>query len=605
MAGQSRYSQHTRVVTAAPVVFAAVSGSSRRVVAGALPLALLVAGCGGGGGVASAPPPAPTPTPTPAPANASLETLTVSQAFTNTAATHTARFDLGTGTTVSGSSAAAPLTIAYNAAGGTYTVGTAGRSQAFAAADLTGSGQGQASFAKTTAGTKDYLTLWAPSYGGAGPRYVALGFWQRNQISGSQQDTTLDVFTYGIETPAAGVPRTGTAAFSTEVFGVTTKPGVEPRAFSGLGSFDVDFQTGAFKSVTPVTETELLSGAAVSGGGIQVVLAGLLGAGDGAFSGLASYGGSNSASQGTVAGRFYSPTAAELGAVFSTAGADGSAATGGLIAKRSGTTAQSNLALTNLVTGQLFYTANAWVELVNSGLTASSSSGNSQLTRRPDGSFDFSGPRSDMAYGAMTAADLIAPSAPNFTTYRKTLNGLVTTVDFYTPGSANTQLALTYASFARFNEALVSPSVPNRYSIYTLYGIDTDPGIVKARRGTAQYNGIAYGTGFDTAASLVYAITGTASFSADFTAGTLNGTLNLSGAAGATTQNYGTLSFATVLANGYPVTADLGKAGIPWGSLSARFYGPTAQEIGAIYQFTVPTGQPGAGTVVSGAALAK
>ena len=270
----------------------------------ALPLALLLAGCGGGGGLASAPPPPPAPTPAPAPTNASLETLTASQTFTNNAATHTATFDLATGTTVSGSSASAPLTIAYNTTGGTYTITTSGRSQTFATSDLTGSGQGQANFTKAGGAERDYLTLWAPSYGGAGPRHAGLGLWQRNKTSGTIQDTTLDFFTYGIESPASAVPRTGTAAYSTEVFGVSTKPGAEPRAFTGIGNFDVDFRTGVFSSVNPVTETELLSGASVSGGGIQLILAGALSAGDGTFSGLASYGGSNTSSQGTVSGRF-------------------------------------------------------------------------------------------------------------------------------------------------------------------------------------------------------------------------------------------------------------------------------------------------------------
>lgn len=560
-------------------------------------LALALAGCGGAGdGVSSAPNPSPVPT------NASLDALTVKQSFTNDAGTQTARFDLGTSNSVSGSSASAPLTITYDPSGNTYTLSTAGRSQSFARSDITSSGQGMAVYSKTVTGGRDLLTLWAPGFGGNGPRYVGRAMWQHNAVSGNTQDTTLDMVTYGIPTAASAVPRAGSAVFNTDVFGVTTRPGFQPRSFAGAGSFNVDFLTGAFLSVTPVTETELVSGAGVSGGGIEVTLAGKLSASDGTFSGYAAYGGANSQSQGKTSGRFYGPNAGELGAVFTTSGADGSSATGALLGVKAGDQATTNLALSNLVADQLFYTSNAWTELVNSGLNSSTSTGNGQLTRNVDGSFSFPGPSSAMAYGTIAASDQIAASAANFTTYRKTLGPYDVTADFYTPGSANTELALTYTSFAHFTERTGSFE---SYNLYTVYGIDTVPGILAARSGTAHYTGVAYGTGLDTAAGARYAITGTSSFDADFSAATLKGVLNLAGQSASGNQNYGTFTFATTIFNGYPVTAGLGKGGADWGTISPRFYGPSGQEIGATFQFTVPAGQAGAGTSVAGAAVAK
>ncbi len=565
-----------------------------------LALVLTLAGCGdAGGGVSSTPAPAPTPT------NTSLQTLTVGQSFTNNSATQTAQFNIGSSNTISGSSASVPLAITYSPSGDTYTISTAGRSQTFTSSDITSSGQGQAAFSKGGATGRDYLTLWAPSYGGNGPRYVGRGMWQHNVVNGNVQDTTLDIFTYGIASSSTAVPRMGTAAFATDVFGVTTKPGFQPRSFYGAGNFDVDFLTGVFNSVMPVTETELVSGAGVSGGGIQVVLAGTLSANDGTFSGYAAYGGGNSQSQGTVAGRFYGPTASELGAAFTTSGADGSSATGAILGMKSANQETTNLALTNFVTSQFFYTSNAWVELVNSGQFATTGKGNGQLTKQVDGSFSFPGPRSDMAYGSIAATDQIASSGANFTTYQKSLNGFTVTADFYKQGSANSELALTYTSFAHFNELLESLNGANRFNIYTAYGIDTPKGIVAARTGTAHYSGVAHGTGIDTAAKAVYSVTGTSSFDADFSAATLSGTLTLTGQSSAGTQNYGVLSFGTNIVNGYPVTAGLTKGGTNWGTISPRFYGPTAQEIGATFEFTVPTGQPGAGTAVAGAAVAK
>lgn len=563
---------------------------------------ILLAGCGGGG-VSSAP--APSPTPTPSPTNASLETLTASQTFTNNSATHAARFDLNTSKTVSGSSASAPLTVTYNAADGSYSVSTGGRSQVFAPADVTSSGQGQAALSKTHPAGRDYLTLWAPSYGGNGPRYAAMGMWQRNATSGNIQDTTLDIFTYGIESASTAIPRLGTAAFATNVFGVMTKPGVEPRSFSGSGNFDIDFLTGVFNSVTPVKESELVSGAAVSGGGIQVSLAGTLAANAGTFSGLAAYGGGNSKSQGTVSGRFYGPTANELGASFTTSGMDGSSTTGGILGLISTRPISANLSLANPVVRQLYYTSNYWVELVNSGQATGTGTGNGQLTIETDGSFSFPGASSDMAFGTIGSADRITPSGANFTTYRKSLNGYLVTVDFYKPGSANTELALTYTSFAHFNELLEVTNQANRYNIYTVYGIPTDTGIVYARQGTARYSGVAHGTGIDAAASAVYRIAGTSTFDVNFSALTLNGALTLTGQSGANTQNYGTLNFATTINNGFPVTSELTKSGVSWGAISPRFFGPIAQEIGATFAFIVPAGVPGAGTAVTGAAVAK
>lgn len=571
-----------------------------------LALGLILAGCGdSGSGVSSTPAPAPAPAPAPPPTNTSLETLMAAQSFTNNSGTQTAQFNLSSSTTISGSSASVPLTIAYDPSGGTYTISTTGRSQTFASLDITSSGQGEAVFSKVSAGSRDYLTLWAPSYGGNGPRYVGRGLWQRNVVSGSVQDTTLDMFTYGIASPAIAVPRTGTAAFATDVFGVTTKPGLQPRSFYGTGNFDVDFLTGVFNSVSPVTESELVSGAGVSGGGIQVTLAGKLSASDGTFSGYAAYGGGNSRSQGTVAGRFYGPTASELGAVFTTSSADGSSATGGILGMKSAPQETANLALTNFVTGQLFYTTNAWVELVNSGRSAATGTGNGQLTKQVDGSFSFPGPRSDMAYGSIAASDQIASSGPNFTTYQKSLNGYTVTVDFYKPGIGNSELALTYTSFAHFNELLEALNEPNRFNLYTVYGIDTAPGLVAARTGTAHYSGIAYGMGIDTTANSLYKVTGASSFDADFSSATLSGALTLTGRSSSDTQNYGALNFATNIVNGYPAITNLTKSGANWGTISPRFYGPTAQEIGATFEFTVPVGQPGAGTAVAGAAIAK
>ncbi len=123
-------------------------------------------------------------------------------------------------------------------------------------------------------------------------------------MSAGVQNTSFDSFVYGLETPAAAVPRTGSAGYVTDNFGFVTIPGKAPLAFTGAGTFNIDLSLGTFASSAYVYEYELTSARAQSGGGIQLIAGGHLGSGN-AFTGNVTYSDTYATMSGTIAGRFY------------------------------------------------------------------------------------------------------------------------------------------------------------------------------------------------------------------------------------------------------------------------------------------------------------
>lgn len=576
-----------------------MQGSKSGLVISLAALAAMLSGCGGGdgGGVASTPA---------VPTNTSLSSLVASQSFTNDAATHNATFNLGTSQTISGASAQSALTIGYDKVSDTYTLTTQGRSQSFAATDITSNANGQAVFKKTTDTTKDYLTLEAATFGGtSGPKYVGLGFWQRNTASGGTQNTSFDIFTYGLNTPASTVPRTGQAALTTYVFGLTTTPGYEPASFSGEGRFDIDFQRGIFNTATYVTEIGLVTGANASGGGLELTSSGTLSAADGTLSGLVNYGGLHANASGTLSGRLYGPNGQELGASFTASGKDGSSASGSLVGyTQSGQVlGPLNLSLPNLVTSQLYYTLATTLYASHSFAIpiyfTNNGTDHLQLTQAPDGSLLVPGSSSLPSY-QYAASDKISGAA-NFTTYQKTVNGQTATTEVYKSGSDNTELALTYSSFAHVFDGATN-SVQQTFEVF---GLPTGDYLLSARTGTAHYSGVAYGAAGNSNTGATYVVTGTSSYDVNFGSQTYTGALNLSGTGTTGSVNYGAFNFAGTMARGQGVTGALNQGSTAVGTIATQFYGPTGQEIGGPFQLTMPAGSAASGTSIVGVSVAK
>lgn len=557
----------------------------------ALGLLLALGGCGGGGASSAGSAPPRT--------NASLTILQYSESFTNDATTAAVTFDLTTKTGVSGSSGASALTIHYDAATQSYSLSVDGRSQSFAPADVDASKSdaGETTYHKSDGVNRDYLTLFKSPPGATYPlQYVAQGFWQRNVVTGSQQDTHYSAFTYGVASPAAAIPRSGTAAYAIDTFGFASKPGQEPISFYGNGSFSVDFAAGVFSAQAFTTETKLVSGSGLSGGGIDVMATGRLSSSDGTFSGTAAYQGQLGIAGGPLAGRFYGPAAQELGASFAGTGADGLAVAGSFTGSRDATLTPDNLTLTNLTRPQLFY-----IRFANALY--------GQLNWQNADSFTYAPPTSDLYGGQFTSADKIASANANFTAYRKTFTGISgsedTMLELFKPGAGNSELALTYLSFGHWATTLTDGTGAHPIDQYFVYGLETPGQLLSGRTGSAHYQGIVYGIG--DGGAMRYAITGSSHFDVNFSAQSYSGGLSLNGApkGGGSSVNFGSYDFSAGLASGQTQPAAITQGGQTLGQINPVFYGPDAQEIGAPFSLQTPSSGPAGVVAITGVAVAK
>lgn len=578
-----------------------------------LPLAACIAlsACGGGGGVnvAPAPPAAPAPPPT----NTTLTDLKASQSFTNDASANTLTFDVTTNTTVTAKNAPGELTISYNAGNNSYTVASGSRNQNFLPSDVQTNSPNEVRYRKIEGSQSDTLTLVKIPYTGVNPtQYVGLGYWQRNTLSGNRQDTEFSTFTYGLETPVAAIPRTGTAAFKIDVFGLASTPGFEARQFQGSGVFSADFAAGVFSAFTDNTETGIVTGDGVWGGSINMKSAGTLSS-NGSFSGNMLYGGTNGSIAGSLAGRFYGPTGQELGASFAGSNpANGASVTGAFTGTRDATAQVANLTLTNLTSSQLFYAPFALLTKTaingQTGLKTSTYSTIGQLNRQNTETFTYGPGLSNLPSGQFTSEDKVASTDPNFISYRKTFNGNEVVLELYKPGSGNTELALTYASLGRWSNSSTNGVVTESNQVYLAYGLETPARLLSAKTGTGKYNGVVYGAGANRLTAATYDVKGTSTFNVDFSNQSHSGALALTGTGtnGTPSLDFGSYDFAGNLARfTAETTAALAKLGVNAGEITTRFYGPDGEEIAGTFILTAPAGSPGAGTTIVGATVAK
>ena len=558
---------------------------------------LLLSGCGGGsGGVNSTPTPAPSPTPTPT-ANATMTDLKVSQTFTNDAATLKGTWDIPTGTVIDGSSKPATLSIRYDAKTGSYALNTDARNETFGTADVSTQDAYDTRYRRSNDTGNAYLTLVKQGYTGqAAKQYVAMGYWQSNSVTDGRQSTEFTAFTYGLPTGSAAVPRTGSAAYGIDIFGLVTMPGEEPMSMQGTGKFSVDFSQGIFSTQGYTSESGLVTDKGVSGGGIELRAGGSLTSGDGTFSGNAVYGSSYGQASGTIAGRFYGPNGEELGATFQTANAGGMAAVGSIVGSRDASQTVDAQTLTALTSGQHFYARGG------------GGSGGS-LTWLNSETFDYGGYSSDMVGGRFTVNEKVASNDANINAYAKSGDngyGLQQVrLELYKPGPANTELALTYASFGHW----AGTRAGSTQDFYFTYGFATGNNFLAARTGKARYEGLAYGTGVNSNASARYNVRGTSSFDVDFGAQKFGGALSLAGTeqTSGARADFGSYDMAgTLSAWDSSLQGNVSREGRSLGSVIAQFYGADAQELAGTFYFNAPAGSGEAREVgIQGAIVAK
>lgn len=591
----------------------------RRVVLAVL-ITLPLVGCGsdGGGGIASTPTPTPTSTPTPTP-NATITNLRTSQTFANDAAKTDLTINLTSKTGVSGAATAAtPLTVRYDAATLSYAITGGGITDTFLPTDVVSSNKGETRYVQRTTATATYLTLVTTPYNGtASNQYVALGYLQRNTVAGDRQTTAFTTFTFGLDSPASGIPRNGTGTFNTDVFGLETVPGAEPAVFQGRGRFDVDFLNGLFSTQTYLTRTGLISGQSIIGGGLDLNGGGRLSGANGTFSGEVAYRSSASQLGGQLAGRFYGPNAEEIGASFGGSGVDGSAFNGSLTGQRATTLSAVNVSFAQLVTPQLFY-GDATTLTVrtprNGGAPAISdypgqlnagAVSRATLNDKTSGNVSFGPPTSNLAGGDYTVTSIVSGDS-NFTSYQRTIADQSTQLDLYKTGAANKELALTYASFGRYSTRTESDPLQSEVDrVYFVYGFNTPTGLFANRTGTASYAGIAYGTGADATGAL-HDVTGSSRLSVDFGSQSVTGSLALAGKGASGNVDYGTFDLSgKTYTNLSQAMASIARAGgAAAGSALINFYGPSADEAGGPFRIKVPDGA-GANTLIDGVLIAK
>jgi hypothetical protein len=580
--------------------------------------------CGGGGGVGS------TPTPTASPSspgsNSSLDALGVNQAFTTVAASERASFDTAKNVVINGSGALSSVQVSYDAASKSYTVATVGRSATFGLAAVQTAGQpGETRYVRSTSDGRDNLTLVVTPYTGHTPnKYVGLGYWQRSAVSGSTQNTTFDSFVYGFDTPPTGVPRSGSAGYVVDAFGLVTTPGKEPKAFSGTGTFDVDFLRGVFQTKALVAEYSLASDTYGSGGTILLQGAGQVAAGND-FSGNVSYTGFDGTVAGRMSGRFFGPTAQELGGSFAADSVGGGAVTGSLTGQlKSG--AAVTLTVDNVVTDTAF--GERFAEFSTASDTAlfpvarGSMGYNGEepgkLTVRKDGTVLLRLANSSTLEATFAATDRSSSQRANFTSYDTIVpaDGLTASgpvhFDLYRPGTGNTELALTYLGFGIWTRPFQNGTFSLTRKNFLVYGLETQAGLLSRRSGTASYAGVVYGA-TSAASGAVQDVGGTSRFDVDFAAQKYAGSLDLTAqpATGGTGSFLGTWTFANALTAGQMDQTPLVKEGapngnaLPYNSITPRFYGPDGEEIGAT--FTIQRGFPGDSgtTAITGVTVAK
>jgi hypothetical protein len=547
-----------------------------------------------------------------------ISDLTASQTFTSKATTTDVALGASDGVVGGTSGSRASVTISYDAAAQTYAVQTDDRSQTFGPDDEQTLWEGEKRFAKALSNGSDYLTLVTspyldPQYSN---KYVGMGYWQRNILLGPDQQTYFSTFIYGFDTLDSSMPRAGAAHWQTDIFGLLTIPDTDLRIMQGLGDFDVDFAAGTFRALAEVSEYNYVTGILESNSQ-RFEAGGSLGSGNG-FSGLFSYnalydGRYNIALHGTLAGGFYGPDAEELGATFEATG-DGAVLTGALTGRRSEFGANTNngaiqnLTLTNPLaeeflngTGGSLY----WEQSDSEGsfrrIDAFAAPNKNVVTFATSGVTAF-----NFGY-TIDPADRVEDGRENFTTYAMTLEDIPSTISLYKIGSSNSGLQLTYSSFFTWSWASHPDAAgyTAHQTAHTVFGIETPPGVLAARTGTAAYSGVVYASGAAMDGSR-YDVGGTSHFDVDFSDDGYDGWLQLNGIdQSGSARDFGRWTFDSDVSQfGGAILVGPGDSD-PSSSIFPQFFGPIGQEIGASFKLgTGPQGLPDR-VAVAGITLAK
>jgi hypothetical protein len=550
--------------------------------------------------------------------NAKLSALTANQIFAGDAARMTATLtgtsgsNATAGTFSNGAAAPTALVVNYDAAQKSYSLIAPERSQYFGP-DRPGS---PAHFDRSIGTDRESLSFPAPPTIGLDFRsvtnadlllnleYVKPGRWLYQQPGGpSATAYTIRDFAFGLATPSAAVPRTGSAGFVIGFTG-TAADGDFPNLvnFGGNGTAIVNFASGAISGsgLLGFREDFTLSGRATRTGTGDFSLSATLSSSANAFNGTLSFTGFGSYS-GPLLGRLYGPAAEEIGGSFSATDGSGGVASGSLVGRQ-------DPSLTAVVPTLATLTGNTRFAAI--------SVSNPALGNKEQAYFAYDAASQTYSFYPSTptnAADIAYRFGPaqrtsadaTFTHYAGSGpagqfdSGDTFTAALFNPGSANPRINLTYTSFADFTLVTGATGLSNR--IWSVFGIAT-PASQIPRTGTGTYSGIVFGHGDLSGAPLD--VDGTAQLAVNFGSSTfrsLLAVLTRPAGTGAFTP-LGTLEYTGNLSG----TALFGNVTDPnaQGSLQGQLYGRDAQEFGLLFNYS--KNEPGIGrTSIVGGAVGK
>ncbi len=321
----------------------------------AIAFSLTACGGGGGGGLASTPIPTPTPTPTGAsigaPARAAVPNASLFPQAVDGGPTIAAQpktlFPLlqsvvsisPAGVVADTATINAGATLAFDSSNSSYDIDI--KNSAIGISNVTLSSTPSGVFQAFPSGAANvFLQIANPATSNLS--WTTYGMWDVVTSSGSR---TQAAFVTGYETPVASVPTTGTATFSGVVRGEVLLPqagrenGVNYLALSGDASMQANFASGSITgSLTNMFATDF-DGARTPWNSVSLLstFSGSQNIFTGTTAATSAPGNSaslNGNATGTVAGKFFGPSAQELGAVWTLS--DGIRAAIGTIAAKAG-----------------------------------------------------------------------------------------------------------------------------------------------------------------------------------------------------------------------------------------------------------------------------
>jgi hypothetical protein len=548
-------------------------------------------------------------------ANAKLTSLTANEIFPAdasqmaTSLTGASGQNATTGTFSGSAAASTALTVNYDAQQKSYSLIAPGRSQYFGP-ERPGA---VPSLSRHSGPDTDTLSFPGPLTLGTGFRpvanfellqnleYVKAGRWLYLQRRAGPNETyTIRDFAFGLATPAASVPRTGTAGFVIGITG-TAADGDFPNLvnFNGNGTATVDFASGAItgSGLLGYREDYTISGRAAREGTGDFNLTASLSSSANAFNGTFAFTGFGSYS-GPLLGRLYGPAAQEIGGSFSATDGSGGTAVGSLVGRQDPSLTAPVPTLETLAG--------------NTRLTALSISNPAQGNKE----------EAYFAYDADSRTYSFFPSAPTnaaalayrfgpaqrtsedstFTNYAGSgpagqFNSSDTfTASLLNPGSGNPRIALTYTSYADIT--VRNGATGQQTRTWSVFGVPT-PASHIPRTGTGTYSGIVFGHGDNGGNPLD--VDGTAQLSVNFGSSTFRSLLSvLTRPAGSGAFNpFGTLEYTGNLSG----SAFSGNITDPdaQGGLRGQLYGKDAREFGLLFNYSKFVPGNGRTSIVGGA----